>query len=117
MEKTYFKQYCSSAVVALVVSLCLLGLFPKSVFAEKIKVLSPDYWCPFGCKAGTDFEGYPLDILKAIFKPYGVEIQYANMNYTRAIVEVRKGKYTVIPSVFKEEVPDFIFSKEAISDS
>ncbi len=98
--------------------LCVACMFIGSrTAAEEIKVISPDYWCPFGCKAGTPLEGYPIEILRAIFEPQGIKIQYSNMNYSRALVEVRKGEFTLIPSVFKEEAPDFIFSKETISDS
>jgi polar amino acid transport system substrate-binding protein len=117
LKNIYFAQRRSSVTAVLICSLFALAFFSQPAFAEKINVLSPDYWCPFGCKAGTDFEGYPLDILKAIFEPQGIKIEYANMNYSRAIVDVRKGKYAAIPSVFKEEAPDFIFSTAAISDS
>lgn len=93
------------------------SLQPGELMLEEIRVVSPDYWCPFGCEANSSHEGYPIDILRAIFEPRGIKITYSNLNYSRAIIETRKGRFTLIPSVFKEEAPDFIFSRQTISDS
>lgn len=94
--------------------LALLMLTP-SARAEVIKVASPDYWCPYSCKANTAEEGFTIDILRAIFEPQGDKIQYINLNYARALREVRLGRIQAISSAFREEAPGFTFPSLPIS--
>ena len=83
--------------------------------AETIKVASPSYWCPFSCTANAAEEGFTIDILRAIFTPPEYNIQYVNLNYARALREVRLGHIHAISSAFREEAPGFVFSTLPIS--
>ncbi|MQA22015.1 substrate-binding periplasmic protein [Rugamonas rivuli] len=83
--------------------------------ADAITVVAPDFWCPFSCKAGTAQEGFTIDILRAIFKPLGRPVRYENLNYARALVAVRAGRYSATSPTYKDEAPDFIFPSTPIS--
>lgn len=88
---------------------------PSATAAEAITVVAPDFWCPFSCKAGAAQEGFTIDILRAIFVPLGRPVRYHNLNYARALVAVRAGRYTATSPTYKDEAPDFIFPSTPIS--
>lgn len=96
---------------------CGLTLYHHPASAETITVVAPDYWCPYSCKTGQNFDGYTIDILRAIFEPKGYQIIYNNQNYSRALREVKIGQYQVIPAVYPEEARGFILSREPISNA
>ncbi|GAB3254818.1 substrate-binding periplasmic protein [Chitinimonas naiadis] len=93
---------------ALSLSFCLL-ILAAPAWAQTIKVASPSYWCPFSCTANAAEEGFTIDILRAIFTPQGDQIEYINMNYARALNEVKLGHLHAISSAFREEAPGFVF--------
>lgn len=82
---------------------------------DTLRIISPDYWCPFSCKVGAQQEGFTIDILRAIFEPLGYRLEFSNANYSRALQSVRSGHSDGIPSVLKGEAPDFVFPNLAIS--
>ena len=101
----------------------LFGLVSLEAFSDEmnppsraeITIVAPGFWCPFSCKASEGKEGFTIDILRAIFKPLGKTVRYEDLNYSRALLEVRNGKYNATPSTFKNEAPDFIYPKLPIS--
>jgi len=82
---------------------------------RELVVAAPAFWCPFSCTAGGKPEGFTIDILRAIFDPQGTAVRLINVNYARALQDVREGRYAATPSTFKEEAPDFVFPKTPIS--
>jgi polar amino acid transport system substrate-binding protein len=82
--------------------------------AEVLRVISPEDWCPFSCKAGAQQEGFAVELLRAIFEPAGYRVEYRNAPYTRALKMLRDGQGDSIPSVLKDEAPDFVFSARSI---
>lgn len=91
----------------------LLTAAPSS--ADEIALASPDYWCPFSCKADSVQEGFAVEIIRSIFTAAGHRVHLINENYSRALVNVRAGIHTATPSTFKEEAPDFVFPELPIS--
>lgn len=83
--------------------------------ADEIVLASPDFWCPFSCKAGEPLEGFTVDIVRAIFGPAGHQVHLVNENYSRALLDVRAGRYTATPSTFRDEAPDFVLPEQPIS--
>lgn len=83
--------------------------------ADDIVVVAPDFWCPFSCKAGAAQEGFTIDILRAIFAPLGRRVRYQNLNYARALVAVRAGRYSATSPTYKDEAPDFVYPATPIS--
>jgi polar amino acid transport system substrate-binding protein len=96
---------------------CLLGVLAgaSAAVADEIVLVSPDYWCPFSCKAGDAQEGFTVDIIREIFSGAGHTVRLVNENYSRALVNVRSGRFTATPSTFREEAQDFIFPDVPIS--
>lgn len=92
-------------------------ILPAAAWAKEIKVAAPDFWCPFSCKVGSGEEGFTIDILRAIFEKKGIKVSFQNLNYSRALDDVRKGTLTATPSTLKEEAPDFVFPEEPISQN
>jgi polar amino acid transport system substrate-binding protein len=92
---------------------------PKSVFLENktIKVLAPEYFCPYACTAGERLEGSTVDIARAILEPLGYKIKYSNLNYDRTLQLVKSGEYHATPSSFFVEAKDFTFPTEASSQT
>lgn len=93
----------------------LLLLLAGTVQAHALRLLGPDYWCPFSCTQGATRQGFAIDILRAVLQPLGYDIRFANMNYSRALLMLRQGHYDAIAAVFPAEAPDLLFSKEAIA--
>ncbi len=86
-----------------------------TAWADEIVLVSPDYWCPFSCKAGAAQEGFTVDIIREIFSGAGHTVRLVNENYSRALAHVRNGRFTATPSTFREEAPDFVFPRVPIS--
>jgi len=94
---------------------CWLSALAGPAWADEIVLVSPDYWCPFSCKAGEAREGFTVDIIREIFEHAGHRVRLVNENYSRALVDVRNGKFVATPSTFREEAPDFVFPELPIS--
>lgn len=95
--------------------LCLWLVASAVSAADTLRIISPDYWCPFSCKVGAVQEGFTIDILRAIFEPLGYRVEFSNANYSRALQSVREGHSDAIPSALKAEAPDFVFPVQPIS--
>lgn len=95
--------------------LCLCLIASAASASESLRIVSPDYWCPFSCKEGAEHEGFTIDILRAIFEPLGYRVEFSNANYSRALQQVRSGRSDAIPSALKAEAADFVFPKLPIS--
>lgn len=79
--------------------------------AETLTVRA-DPWPPYNMEPGQEKEGYIIDILKAIFEPAGIQIDYQTMPWSRAIRMTERGEYDAIVGALKTEVPAFIFPDE-----
>lgn len=85
--------------------------------AEEIVLASPDYWCPFSCKAGSSQEGFTVDIIRRVFALHDIPVRLINLNYNRALRAVREGQYAATPSTLKDEAPDFIYPALPVSSN
>ncbi|MGB4073973.1 substrate-binding periplasmic protein [Pseudomonas sp.] len=95
----------------------LLCLACSPSYAEEITLASPAYWCPFSCTAGAQQEGFTVEIIRWIYARHGISVRLVNQNYSRALSEVRSGRYTATPSTLKAEAPDFSYPAQAISSN
>lgn len=78
------------------------------VLADEISIRADPY-CPFNCEPGSANPGYMIDIAKAVFEPAGHKVDYQSLNWARAIVEARQGKYVAIVGGLKSDAPDFVY--------
>jgi len=95
--------------------LCLLlatPAFSEQKPAQLIRIAAID-WCPQICPNEQD-KGYIIDIVQQLFanSPYQLSIDY--LPWSRAIHDVRQGRYMALLSPAKPEAPDLIYPEQAI---
>ncbi|MBF0362884.1 MAG: transporter substrate-binding domain-containing protein [Oligoflexia bacterium] len=81
--------------------------------AETITIRS-DNWMPYNGDPSDKNPGYIIELLKEIYKPYTITIDYQIVPFTRALKETREGKSNAVIGVYKEDAPDFIFPNEPL---
>ncbi|MCG8612879.1 MAG: ABC transporter substrate-binding protein [Pseudomonadales bacterium] len=101
-----------------VVRICTVSMLPVCASAEppeSISLVAPAFWCPYSCNSGDKQEGFSVDIIKAALAVSGIKVNYRNMTYDRALVEVREGRVDAAAPILKEEAPDFVYPGEPVS--
>lgn len=84
-------------------------LFYFSTAESATITLRTDTWCPYACDPKSKKPGFMIEIAKEAFKKAGHIVQYENMNWPRAVADVKSGKYDGLVACSKTDVPDFIF--------
>ena len=84
-------------------------LFYFSTAESATITLRTDTWCPYACDPKSKKPGFMIEIAKEAFKKAGHIVQYENMNWPRAVADVKSGKYDGLVACSKADVPDFIF--------
>jgi polar amino acid transport system substrate-binding protein len=98
---------------ALILCLALAFFTAFPAHAESIIVVS-DEWCPFNCGPDEPLEGYAVDILRTIFEPAGIQVDYRVMGWERAVEEARRGNVTAIIGAVRGEAKGFVIPQEEI---
>ncbi|MEZ7198035.1 substrate-binding periplasmic protein [Pseudodesulfovibrio karagichevae] len=93
----------------LALALCVVS----SAYAESLVVAS-DEWCPYNCGSGDEREGYAVDVLRAIFEPAGIAVDYRIMGWERAVEEARRGHVEAVIGATTDEAVGFVFPDEPI---
>ncbi len=70
---------------------------PTQSWAKAVRFGAPDYWCPYTCKAGSKQEGFVTEVVKAAFKNSGLEVNYSNAVFQRAVKNFQTGKADMMP--------------------
>jgi polar amino acid transport system substrate-binding protein len=86
------------------------------VFADEI-TLRADIWCPYNCEPDSEKPGFQVEIAKYAFEKAGHTIQYSLLNWSRAVLETRKGKYHAILGAARGDAPDFVFPQSEVGVS
>lgn len=76
---------------------------------EDVLTFCADFFMPLTGAAGTEHEGYAIDLLRNIYEPLGYSINYRNAPWRRCIRDARDGLVSAIVGASGEEAPDFIF--------
>jgi len=97
------------------VSLCVLARTALAGPAAPIIVAS-DEWCPYNCGEDDPREGYAVDILRAIFEPGGIAVDYRVMGWERAVEEARQGHVAAVIGATADEVEGFVLPAETIGE-
>ncbi|MHA7773134.1 substrate-binding periplasmic protein [Roseibium sp. M-1] len=74
-------------------------------------VFAADRWCPANCSPVSDRPGYMVEIAQAVFEPLGYTIRYVELNWARAKLYVRQGRFDGIFGAWPEGEPDFIYPR------
>ena len=88
-------------------------LAPLPARAETITVRA-DAWPPFNGDPADAQPGYVIEVLKAVFEPQGITIDYQTMPWTRTLAEVRAGKFDGAIGASGEETQGMIVPGEPI---
>lgn len=72
-------------------------------------VIAADPWCPHNCEAGSDNEGYMVDLARDVLGEAGYTVQYVNVSWARALQMTREGQLDAVVGAFHSDVPDFVF--------
>ncbi|GGB41443.1 hypothetical protein GCM10011316_11740 [Roseibium aquae] len=103
-----FKTHIRTTGFAITLALACFG----SAQANEL-VIAADPWCPFNCEPGSDKPGYMVEIAREVFEPLGYTVTYEQVNWARALVETREGKYAAVFGASIGDADDFVFPKEA----
>lgn len=82
---------------------------PMISTTDKHVVIAADPWCPHNCEAGSDQEGYMVDIAREAFAMAGYTLEYQNVSWARALRMARQGQIHGVVGAFKTDAPDFVF--------
>ena len=94
-----------------VLAVCLVLLFSINDAWSRTLLLVADPWCPYNCTAGSQREGYMIDIARAAFAYEGYTVEYREMPWNRALLEVEEGRHDGAVGAFIEDAPHLIFPK------
>ncbi|WP_422023152.1 substrate-binding periplasmic protein [Roseibium sp.] len=86
----------------------MLLMLNASAFAQTL-TFTADEWCPVNCEPGSERPGYMVEIAEAILKPEGYEINYVTLNWSRALIYTRSGRFNAVFGALKGDAPDFVF--------
>ena len=89
-------------------TLALLASVLAAPVAPEVIKLSADRWCPYNCDPTSDHPGYMVEVAKAIFEP-GYKVEFAEMNWARALEETRKNRSQGVLGAAKTDAPDLIY--------
>lgn len=81
---------------------------PRSV------ILAADPWCPHNCKAGSEQEGYMVDLARKIFTDAGYHFEYRNYGWARSLREARENRIDGVIGALKGDAPDFVFHQASL---
>lgn len=80
-------------------------------------VIAADPWCPFNCEPGSAKPGFMVELARAVFEPLGHTVTYETVNWSRALVETREGKYNAVFGATASDAEDFVFPTAAQGQS
>lgn len=97
-----------------IATICLLLLFLQPLRADTITLVA-DYWCPFNCEPGSESPGYLVEVAEKALGKAGHRVIYLTLPWSRAITDVRSGKYGGVLGAGTREVPDFVFPQRPLA--
>lgn len=83
-----------------------------SARSRPVITIGADPWCPHNCQAGSEQEGYMLDIAREVFEGAGYQVEYLNVSWARALQMARDGLLDAVVGAFVTDAPDFVFPAE-----
>lgn len=90
----------------LVLSLCVPY---HCASAETVLRVRADDWMPMNGQPNSPYPGFLVEILKAVFEPEGIKVDYRLLPWERAMQETRAGRIDCVIGAYKSDVPDFVF--------
>lgn len=72
-------------------------------------VIAADPWCPHNCEAGSEHEGYMVDLARDILGEAGYTVDYVNLSWARALQMTREGQLDAVVGAFTTDAPGLVF--------
>jgi polar amino acid transport system substrate-binding protein len=89
-----------------------LLLITNDAMAQETVHLRADYWAPYNGEPASEHPGFLIDIARAVFEPYHIEIDYEVTPWSRAVREVERGAADGVVGTDKLNTPKFVFPDE-----
>ncbi|MBW7471345.1 transporter substrate-binding domain-containing protein [Marinobacter sp. M216] len=92
------------------------AVFPEGHKSDQWRTITiaADPWCPHNCEAGSEREGYMVEIAREAFAPARLKVRYVNMSWARALAQAKEGYVDAVVGAFVSDAPSFVFPDEAI---
>lgn len=95
--------------------LLVLLVFVSCVsFASETITVRADVWMPYNGEPDADKPGYGIEIMKAVFEPKNIKIDYQTMPWNRAVDDTKEGKFDSIIGAGVRDAEGCIFPTETI---
>jgi polar amino acid transport system substrate-binding protein len=104
MDKNHF-------IPLLINILSITSGYFANVNAAEISLVA-DEWCPYNRTPGNANPGFMVEIAQYGLAKADHTVNYKIVPWTRAINEVRQGKYDGIIGAGRKETPDFVFPEQ-----
>lgn len=84
-----------------------------SLSAQTTLTVKADSWFPFNDDPAAAKPGYVVELLRLIFEPQGIKIDYKMTPWNRSLAEVENGQSDCVIGALKSDAPNFIYPVEA----
>jgi len=88
----------------------LASILGKPANAQELKVAAID-WCPQICPDSAQQPGYIVEILTKVFADSDIRLTIDHFPWSRAINNVKSGKYQALLAPAKKEAPELYYPK------
>jgi polar amino acid transport system substrate-binding protein len=104
---------CKWPLLSLVAALLMTA---GTAFAGTLSIRA-DYWPPFNNQPSDVKSGYMIDVLREIFTPLGITIDYQIMSWADSLEAAGEGSCDAVIGASRSEAPGFIYPVEAFGTS
>lgn len=101
-------------ILLALLSLALAFTSASSVFAQAKLRVRADSWMPFNGAPTEEKPGYVVEIIRAIYEPEEIRVDYALCNWTEALESARAGKIEAVIGANATEAAGMILPKETV---
>ncbi|WP_236744558.1 type 2 periplasmic-binding domain-containing protein [Marinobacter similis] len=82
--------------------------------AQRTITIAADPWCPHNCTAGSEREGYMIEIAREAFALAQLDVEYTNVSWARALELADEGYIDAVVGAFTRDARGFVYPEEAI---
>lgn len=105
-------------LTAVVMLTMLMTTLPGRAMADaKTLVVRADMWMPYNGEPNATRPGFMIEILREVFEPQGVRVDYDLMPWSRALEECKRGAIDAIVGAGEDRKPNYVFPEEEIGFS
>jgi polar amino acid transport system substrate-binding protein len=103
-------------ILAVLILLCVCLSSLRGGEPQVLKV-SADTWMPFNGEVGAERPGYVVELLREIYEPQGVKVEYTTMPYEEALQATREARIDAVIGPDQKEGAGMLLPKQAMGRS